>query len=184
MEEIGDDDYFFYIPKQNKIPGSSEPQNPLVAQLGRSNFDGEIEFFDLQDESTVTIRLLSFLGPIFKALDAGTVVIVDEIDTSLHTLACEQIIALFQSPKTNPKGAQLIATTHDTNLLNPDTLRRDQVWFTEKDETGSTRLYPLTDYKPRKAENLERGYLQGRYGGIPFLGELLPEKPERADVEA
>ena len=74
------------------------------------------------------------------------------------------------------RNAQIIFTTHDTNLLGTTqvepVLRRDQVWLTEKDNEGATVLYPLTDYKPRKAENLERGYLQGRYGAIPFLGDF------------
>jgi AAA15 family ATPase/GTPase len=84
---------------------------------------------------------------------------------------------MFNCPKINRRNAQLIFTTHDTNLLGNTTgapaLRRDQVWFTEKDETGSTKLYPLTNFHPRKAENLERGYLQGRYGAVPYLGNLF-----------
>jgi len=80
------------------------------------------------------------------------------------------VIALFSSPATNPRGAQLIATTHDTNLLRSAHLRRDQVWLTEKDPEGATHLYPLTDFRTRKEDNLERGYLQGRYGAIPFAG--------------
>ena len=89
----------------------------------------------------------------------------------------EQIIRQFNDPVANPKNAQIIFATHDTNLLGTTlgepALRRDQVWLTEKDAEGATVLYPLTDYKPRKAENLERGYLQGRYGAIPFLGDFL-----------
>ena len=105
-------------------------------------------------------------------MDRGSVVIIDEIDSSLHTLAGEQIIKLFQSPKTNPKGAQLIATTHDTSLLKSETLRRDQVWFTEKDGEGVTHLYPLTDIHTRKGDNIEKGYLQGRFGAVPFAGSM------------
>ena len=86
------------------------------------------------------------------------------------------IIRLFNSPTSNPRNAQLLFTTHDTNLLGTTLgdppLRRDQVWFTEKDKEGATTLYPLTDFHPRKSENLERGYLQGRYGTIPFLGNF------------
>ena len=141
-------------------------------RLGHAAGDGNIAFFNIEEESTGTVRLLSVLGPIFKALDSGTVVVIDELDSSLHTRACEQIMALFQSPKTNPKGAQLIATTHDTNLLNPDTLRRDQIWFTEKDGEGATHLYPLTDIHTRKGDNIEKGYLQGRFGAVPFAGSV------------
>ena len=158
--------------KISKIADLFNPQKRKRAQLGHATKDGGVEYFDLDDESTGTIRMLSFLEPIFCALDTGTTVIIDELDSSLHTLACEQVIGLFQSPKTNPKGAQLIATTHDTNLLNPDTLRRDQVWFTEKDGEGATHLYPLTDIHTRKGDNIEKGYLQGRFGAVPFAGSV------------
>ncbi len=102
--------------------------------------------------------------------------LVDELESSLHPSLGLAIVKMFNSPKTNPKNAQILFTTHDTNLLGTTLgeppLRRDQVWFTEKDKEGASKLYPLTDYKPRKAENLERGYLQGRYGAIPFLGDI------------
>jgi AAA15 family ATPase/GTPase len=99
-------------------------------------------------------------------------VVLDEFGSRLHTRASELILALFNNKQTNPRGAQLIVTTHDTNLLNASGLRRDQVWFTEKDEEGATHLYPLTDIETRKGDNLERGYLQGRYGAIPFAGSI------------
>ena len=76
---------------------------------------------------------------------------------------------MFCSPETNPKGAQLIATTHDTNLMNSSVLRRDQLWFIEKDVDGATQLYPLTDIRTRGSDNFEKGYLQGRYGAVPTL---------------
>ena len=113
---------------------------------------------------------------IFESLESGGLLLVDELESSLHPLLGLAIIRLFNSPKTNPRNAQILFTTHDTNLLGnilgEPLLRRDQIWFTEKDKEGATRLYPLTDYKPRKAENLERGYLQGRYGAVPYLGDL------------
>ena len=143
-----------------------------IVKFGHSAETGDDKFFELADESAGTIRLLDMLGPVFKALDRGSVAIIDEIDSSLHTRACEQIIDLFQSPKTNPKGAQLIATTHDTNLLKSEMLRRDQVWFTEKDSAGATHLFPLTDIRTRKGDNIEKGYLQGRFGAVPFAGSV------------
>jgi uncharacterized protein len=139
-------------------------------ELAHRGPDGTEIYFDLHDESDGTRRLLTLLTPAFRALDAASLIVVDELDASLHTQACEALLALFASPKTNPKGAQLIATTHDTNLLRSPFLRRDQVWFTEKDADGATHLYPLTDFRTRKGDNLERGYLQGRYGAIPFAG--------------
>jgi AAA15 family ATPase/GTPase len=110
------------------------------------------------------------------ALQSGSLLIIDELEASLHPLLALQVVRQFNDPHANPRNAQLLCTTHDTNLLGTElgepALRRDQIWLTEKDEEGATCLYPLTDYKPRKAENLERGYLQGRYGAIPFLGPL------------
>ena len=128
---------------------------------------GEDVYFQLDWESAGTRRLLILLGLVFRALDDGAPIIVDELDASLHTSAAETILRLFCSPETNLKGAQIIATTHDTNLLESPVLRRDQVWFTEKDNGGATRLYPLTDIRTRKGDNIERGYLQGRYGATP-----------------
>jgi AAA15 family ATPase/GTPase len=127
---------------------------------------------NINKESSGTIQMLKILFPIFIALEIGLLVVIDEFASRLHTRAAEVILSLFNNKETNPKGAQLIVATHDTNLLNAKGLRRDQVWFTEKDEGGATHLYPLTDIETRKGDNLEKGYLQGRYGAIPFAGSL------------
>jgi hypothetical protein len=142
----------------------------LVVDLAHRGRNGESVYFDIRNESAGTRRLLALLVPIVRALDNGVPMIVDELDASLHTLACELLLALFSTRSSNKSGAQLIATTHDTNLLRSRYLRRDQVWFVEKDEEGATHLYPLTDIRTRKGDNLARGYLQGRYGAIPFAG--------------
>ena len=147
-------------------PHHEQPQ----LQLAHSGINEEPVYFDMDDESEGTRRLLGLLVPVFHALDTGAVMVVDELDASLHTHACEMLLALFSSPETNPKGAQLIATTHDTNLLRSKHLRRDQIWLTEKDPEGATHLYPLTDFRTRATDDLERGYLQGRFGAIPFAG--------------
>lgn len=125
-----------------------------------------------KSESRGTLRLLRLLGPILDALDHGRTVVVDELDASMHPLLSAKILALFNSREANPRGAQLICTTHDTNLLSRDCLRRDQIWFTEKDSEGATHLFPLTDIRTRSTDNIEKGYLQGRFGAIPFLGNL------------
>ncbi len=94
--------------------------------------------------------------------------LVDELGASLHPELLKSVVELFLSPETNPNGAQLLFTTHDTNLLDQRVMRRDQFWFTEKARDGASRLYPLTDFKPRKGvEPLEKHYLQGRYGAVP-----------------
>ena len=111
--------------------------------------------------------MLVLLARAFRTLDDGALLFVDELDASLHAHACKSVLDLFGSPETNPKGAQVVATTHDTNLMNLPNLRRDQLWFVEKGSSGATRLYPLTDCKVRKGENVERCYLEGRYGATP-----------------
>jgi hypothetical protein len=128
-----------------------------------------VRIFREAQESKGTIAFLSLLAPILRALDDGGIVCVDELDHSLHPLLAIELIRLFSETKRNPKGAQLIFNTHDTNLLSADVLRRDQIWFTEKARDGASQLYPLTDFKARREENLENGYLQGRYGAIPYL---------------
>jgi hypothetical protein len=147
------------------------PEALKELQLAHAGMNGYTAFFNLDQESAGTRRLLRILVPAFKALDAGGVIVIDELDASLHTKACELTLALFASTAANPKGAQLLLTTHDTNLLHAAQLRRDQVWLTEKDRIGATSLYPLTDFRTRKTDNIERGYLQGRYGAVPFAGE-------------
>lgn len=151
---------------------SADPTEDRVVELAHRGQSGEPVYFDLQRESAGTRRLLILLGLTFRALDEGTVVVIDELDASLHTQACEAVLALFSSQEANPRGAQLITTTHDTNLLRSPLLRRDQIWFTEKDPEGGTHLYPLTEIRTRRGDNIERGYLQGRYGAIPFSGRV------------
>lgn len=149
------------------------PPKSVLVELGHKATDGKIIYFSLERESAGTRRLLALLTPIFRALDQGSVLVVDELNASLHTKAAEMILAMFCNPITNPRGAQLVATTHDTNLLRSSFLRRDQIWFAEKDEMGSSHIYPLTDIRTRKADNIEVGYLQGRYGAMPFTGDVL-----------
>ena len=130
---------------------------------------------ELDDESRGTLAWFDLIGPLVAALDDGGVLVVDEIDASLHPLLVRQLVRLFRNGETNPKGAQLIFTTHDTSLLarhrSEEVLRRDEIWFTEKDEQGATALYPLTDFRPREGLNWERRYLGGSVGAVPFLDD-------------
>jgi hypothetical protein len=125
--------------------------------------------FDKEQESAGTVAYLALLGPVAFALDKGIPLLIDELDESLHPLLATELIRLFNNPLSNPNGAQLIFNTQDTNLLSSGVLRRDQIWFTEKGNDGSSHLFPLSDFKPRRQENLQNGYLQGRYGAIPFI---------------
>jgi hypothetical protein len=130
--------------------------------------------FKLQasEESTGTIHLLKLLVPTVRALQEGKTLVIDEITTTLHTKLSEELVKLFTTPETNPNRAQFIFTTHDTNLLSHGVLRRDEIWFVEKSEDLKTSVFPLTDFKTRKSDNLEVGYLLGRYGAVPAFGDL------------
>jgi AAA15 family ATPase/GTPase len=130
--------------------------------------------FDLEDESNGTRILVFLAAPILDILDKGLTLVIDELDTSLHTLLVRELISLFHRPDLNRRGAQLIFTTHDASLLDaPDLFRRDQIWLVEKDNEQASRLVALAEFSPRKNEALGKGYLSGRYGGIPFLPNNL-----------
>lgn len=130
--------------------------------------------FDLAEESSGTRNLLFIAGPVLEILGKGLTLVIDELDTSLHTLLVRELVRLFHRPELNTSGAQLIFTTHDTALLDACGLfRRDQVWLVEKDQDQASKLFSLLEFSPRKNEALERGYLDGRYGGIPFLRQDL-----------
>lgn len=132
---------------------------------------------DLMDESSGTRNLLFLAGPVMDILRKGLTLVIDELDTSLHTLLLRELVRLFHRPEINTGGAQLVFTTHDTSLLDaPDLFRRDQVWFIEKESDQASSLVSMSEFSPRKNEALERGYLMGRYGGVPFLSGTLGVK--------
>ncbi len=128
---------------------------------------------DSNDESLGTVVWLGLLGPMVDALRDGTVLLADELDSSLHPRLVEEVVRLFQNPMTNPRGAQLICNAFDTVLLGdsvpPRILGRDQIWLAEKAQDGASSLHALADYAPRKEENLTGRYLSGRYGGVPIV---------------
>ncbi len=148
-----------------EIPDLDEKKYRI--ELGHRNASGEETFFGGEQESAGTRRLLILMNSIFKVLDRGDIAIIDELDASLHALAVQAIIKLFTDPSFNKNGAQLIATTHDTNLLDPDQLRRDEIWFVEKSYHGSSEYFSLAEVASRKGESFEKSYLQGRYGAVP-----------------
>jgi len=133
----------------------------------------ELEVFDMdKNESEGTNKLFSLAGPVLKTLKTGGVIIIDEFDARLHPLISRALIGLFNSNESNSRNAQLVFVTHDTNLLDKMIFRRDQVWFAEKDSEGATHLYSLAEYKVRNDATFEKDYVQGRYGAIPFIGDL------------
>lgn len=130
--------------------------------------------FDLADESAGTQTWFRLIGPTVQALRNGQTLLFDEIDASLHPRLSARLVELFQDPETNPRGAQLIFTTHDTSLLNH--LNRDEVWLTEKGSDGATALTALAEYggdKVRRSLNLEKAYLQGRFGAVPEFDQHI-----------
>jgi len=145
-----------------------------VIEFGHvSGESSQLVYLPITDESLGTKAWFSLVGIILEAVGNGDTLIVDELDASLHPHLTSEILKIFREPSSNPHQAQLLFTTHDTtllgNMLGERELTRDQVWFTEKKPDGASILYPLTDFAPRKEENLERGYLQGRYGAVPFI---------------
>ena len=139
---------------------------------------------ELGEESTGTQRLFGLAAPVIDVLREGRVLVVDELDGSLHPLLVRQLIEMFHNNSLNINGAQLVFSTHDTSLLDQSLLRRDQVWFVEKDQDQATNIYPLTDFSPRKNEALEKGYLMGRYGSIPFFREIPSLLGMQVDIES
>lgn len=124
------------------------------------------------NESSGTKQYFELATPILDALANGYILVVDELDSRLHPNLVCSLIELFNSAKSNPNNAQLIFNTHDTNLLSSGLFRRDQIWFTEKDRYGAASLYSLSDFSPRKGEDLEKNYIQGKYGAVPYLGDF------------
>lgn len=134
--------------------------------------DGRIESYklDFSHESAGTMLLFAYGPIIIEALKNGRTIVIDELDNSLHPSLTRYLVELFNDKNVNKNGAQLIFNSHDVSLLDLDLLRRDQIYFVEKNfKTGVTDLYSLADFSPRKTENIQKGYLQGRYGAIPFI---------------
>ncbi len=149
-----------------------EPLFALKVEMLHDNLEtGEKVRFSLEDESSGTQRLFELAIPWLQAVSTGMTVVIDELEARLHPLLTRELVKFFQNVG-NKASAQLIFATHDTTLLDPELLRRDQVWFTEKDEKGASHLYSMLDYKEhkaRKGEAMQKGYLAGRYGAVPIL---------------
>jgi hypothetical protein len=151
-------------------PGSDRSS----VRLTHRSASGEVAF-DWQDESFGTRSWFALLGPLLLALDEGAVLLVDELDASLHPRFAAEVIRLFQDPTSNPRGAQLVFTSHDPSVLTTPSGERllapGQVWLTEKDRDGATELYPLTAAEPAPNEDLMKSYLAGAFGAVPSLTE-------------
>lgn len=130
--------------------------------------------FDLNKEESIgTRKFFKMTAPILDTLKEGKTLIIDELDASLHPMLTKSLIEMFHNEKINTKNAQLIFATHDTNLLTPKLFRRDQIWLSEKDKYGATKIYSLAQFNDvRSKENFEKNYIQGKYGAIPYLGKF------------
>lgn len=150
----------------------------IKISLGHRGAAGREYSLEWEDESSGTQKFFALTGPWLDILENGYIAGLDEIESSMHPLMVHALLRLVFNESTNPKGAQLVFTTHNPLLLDTGLIRRDQVWFADKDDEGATYLYPLTDYKPRKKESLVRGYMAGRYGAVPFIPEGLMSEVE------
>ena len=155
-------------------------KTPLIKTTHRIiKEDGGIEYFQLlmEQESIGTQHFFALIGGWLQALEKGELLVVDEIEDSLHPLLTRHLIKMVLDKSINTNGMQLLFTTHDAMLLDLNLFRRDQIWFAEKsDKSCETELYSLSSFSPRKGENVRKGYLQGRFGAIPFIGEELNEE--------
>lgn len=176
--DVGIEDIDANIEKIENLPEGMPPElkNLIANQKGAlkrneiKTIHKGVHFDFYSEESEGTKRMFSLIGPWIDALRKGKILVIDELDTKLHHLLNIFLINLFHDPTQNKKNAQLIFTTHNINLLDQDIFRRDQVWFTEKDsETGATDLYSLVEYSPRKDKDIQKGYLAGKYGALPFI---------------
>ncbi|MGM0613613.1 MAG: AAA family ATPase [Bacteroidota bacterium] len=132
------------------------------------SISGEEVFFELDEESDGTNRIIDFIPALIDLSTNDSVYVIDELDRSMHPILTRKIMEYFlNSSKDN--ASQLIATTHESNLLDLDLLRRDEIWFIEKNKKKSSSLYSLLEFKPRREQNITKGYLNGRFGAIPFL---------------
>ena len=150
--------------RDSSVQESTKLFNFLFKHKGTTNY------LSLDEESLGTQMIFALIPFIADTINNKKVLIIDELDKSLHPFLVQYIVSMFNDPEINKKGAQLIFNTHDTNLLDLSILRRDQIWFMEKNnDNGESDLYPLSDFSVRKSENIEKGYMLGRYGAVPFI---------------
>ncbi|MEH2257319.1 AAA family ATPase [Nostoc sp.] len=152
-----------------KIENKYDDPNDYNIFAIHNTHEGGLVAWLFDEESLGTQRLFSLVFLIVVVMKIGGLIIVDELGTNIHPNIVRSIIRIFQNPKTNPKNAQLILTSHDNTLQRNNLLRRDQIWFTQKRDDQSTELYPLTDFHVRNDLAIDKAYLDGRFGAVPFL---------------
>ena len=162
----------------NQIIEHKQGQHPnlVIVTLDHPSDDPSYSGIELGEESQGTQVFFRNIGAWFNVFKNGVVLLIDEIESSLHSLLVKFLIEKFHKDESNPHNAQLIFTTHSTDLLDDDIFRQDQVWFCEKDKEGASRLYPLSSFNPRSDASLRRSYLKGAYGALPILEKKQDQK--------
>ena len=148
---------------------------PKRLRLVHSTLSKDAQPFEYGMESKGTRTLISLLIPALEALSTGALLVIDEIDTSLHPNLTRSLVSLFKRKESNPLGAQLIFSTHDVSLLGSGLIQQDEIWITDKDNEGVSRFKPLTEFKLRSRDNIEKAYRRGRFSGIPPTDEFFIE---------
>ncbi len=143
----------------------------ITIQATHQREDGKVIAFNLAEESDGTKRLLHLIPALHYLQKQDAVFVIDEIDRSMHPMLVWKFLEFFLKD-CNQGRRQVIVTTHESNLLDLELLRRDEIWFVEKNQNGASSLYPLTDFKVRQDLEIRKHYLQGRFGAVPFLGNL------------
>jgi AAA15 family ATPase/GTPase len=159
------------LPDGNHLLLEREGVYQIGIQAAHEHEAGKVVRLELTEESDGTRRLLNLIPALHYLRTTNAVYVIDEIDRSLHPILVKEFLEFFL--KSHDRASrQLILTTHESNLLDQDLLRRDEIWFAEKDQSGATRLYSLLDFKVRNDLEIRKHYLQGRFGAVPFLGNL------------
>lgn len=160
-----------------RVDGGLPLPDKKVALQFRHVIDGKQVGFGFDEESLGTITMLDLATDFMEAISLGKTLFVDEAERSLHPILLKNLVSLFSDRELNAKGAQLIFTTHDLSFLSNDLLRRDQIWFVQKEaETGISEVYPLSSFSPRKDESLTNRYLYGAYGAVPFIDRIVTDE--------
>jgi len=159
------------------VAAFSLPPAYTLSTIHRSSGGESVRFNFLEDESNGTQRFFALAGPWLDALDQGALLVIDELDCSMHPKLTRKLVELFQTRDANLNGAQLVFSTHDSTLMDLELFRRDQIWIVDKDGGGASRVSSVYDFdeKPRNNEALQRRYLAGHYGGVPVFGPTFED---------
>ena len=165
-----------YVEGDDGFPGESlleRIRHRKQLRFSHAISGGRARTLGYDSESKGTRTLISLLIPTLEALARGSLLVVDELDTSLHPDLARAFVSLFKKEDSNPHGAQLVFSTHDVTLLGSGLIRQDEIWMTDKNREGASRFTPLTDFKLRSRDDIERAYRHGRFGGVPTADDFL-----------